>query len=77
MEQARHRTEVLEREKAEVKASICEVWERMAVISSAEERMHKEVMAEKESTEQQLQSVLIELEQLQLRNTFCCHFEKM
>ena len=49
----------------------------MAVISSAEERMHKEVMAEKESTEQQLQSVLIELEQLQSRNTFCCHFEKM
>ena len=81
LEQARHRTEVLEREKAEVKASICEVWERMAVISSAEERMQgasgKEVMAEKESMEWQLQSVLVELEQLQSRNTFCCHFEKM
>lgn len=77
LEKARNHTEVLEREKAEVKASICEVWERMAVISSAEERMLKEVMAEKEPMEWQLQSVLVELEQLQSRNTFCCHFAKM
>ena len=53
--------------------SICEVRERMAVISSVEERMQvsaKEVMAEKESMERQLQSVLIEqLEQLRSKNT--------
>ena len=49
-----------------LETSIREVRERMAVISSVEERMQasaKEVMAmaEKELMEQQLQSVLVEL----------------
>ena len=58
--------EVSKREKAKLETSIREVRERMAVISSVEESMQasaKEVMAmaEKEPTEQQLQSVLVEL----------------